>query len=244
VRTGGLLADVRAVFFDAVGTLIAPDPPAPEAYAAVGRRHGSRPEVATVRERFRAAFQREEEHDRANGWRTGDQREERRWRSIVAAVLDDVTDAEACFRELWDHFAHPSAWACLPGAGPVLAELARRGLTLGIASNYDRRLRSVAAGLPQLAPIQHMVISAEVGWRKPAAAFFDAVVRAAGCAPGEVLLVGDDFENDYEGALAAGLRAVMLDPHNRARAVVNRVVELGNLMDWTDVGDSASPHRV
>ena len=107
---GGLLRGVRAVFFDAVGTLIVPDPPAPEAYAAVGRRHGSRLAVATVADRFRAAFRREEESDRAAGWRTDDRREGRRWRSIVAAVLDDVPDAEACFRELWDHFARPAAW--------------------------------------------------------------------------------------------------------------------------------------
>jgi putative hydrolase of the HAD superfamily len=216
VRSVEPLAGVRAVFFDAVGTLIAPDPPAPEVYAAVGRRHGSRLDVATVAERFRAAFRREEERDRAAGWRTDDAREEQRWRSIVAAVLDDVADPEACFRELWDHFARPSAWACLAGGGQVLAELARRGRTLGLASNYDRRLRPVAAGLPELAPIRHLVISAEVGWRKPALAFFDAVVRAADCEPGEVLLVGDDFENDCEGATAAGLRAVLLDPLGRA----------------------------
>src|SRR5262245_26831348 len=35
------LAGVRAVVFDAVGTLITPDPPAPAVYSAVGRRHGS-----------------------------------------------------------------------------------------------------------------------------------------------------------------------------------------------------------
>jgi putative hydrolase of the HAD superfamily len=224
------LAGVRAVFFDAVGTLITPDPPAPVVYAAVGRAHGSRLDVGAVGERFRAAFRHEEGRDRAAGWRTDDERELRRWRSIVGAVLDDVADPEACFRALWAHFARPAAWACLPGAGDVLAELARRGYAVGIASNFDRRLRAVAAGLLEFTPVRHLVISAETGWRKPAAAFFAAVVQGAGCAPGEVLLVGDDFANDYEGAAAAGLRAVLIDPTGWAETGVTMIAGLAELL--------------
>jgi putative hydrolase of the HAD superfamily len=231
VRRGGLPDGVRAVAFDAVGTLIAPDPPPPAVYRDVGRRYGSRLELATIRDRFRAAFRREEERDRATGWRTDDAREQDRWRRIVAAVLDDVTNLEACFRELWDHFARPAAWGCLPGAGAMLADLARRGYTLGIASNFDRRLRTVVAGLPELAPVRHIVISAEVGWRKPAPAFFAALVAAVGCAPGEVLLVGDDYENDYAGATAAGLRAVLLDSDAQAPAETALVAGLSELVE-------------
>src|SRR5439155_27007819 len=133
------------------GTLIPPDPPAPAVYAEVGRKFGSRVGVEVIAARFRAAFLAEEETDRAAGWRTDEAREERRWRMIVAATLDGVTDAEACFRELWQHFARPAAWRSDPAAGPVIAELRRRGLAVGIASNFDRRLRSVVAGLPALA---------------------------------------------------------------------------------------------
>jgi putative hydrolase of the HAD superfamily len=226
VRPGGLPGGVRAVAFDAVGTLIAPDPPAPAVYAAVGARHGSRLTLADVGERFRTAFRREEDRDRAAGWRTDDERERDRWRRIVAAVLADVADPGACFRELWDHFARPAAWRCLPGAGAVLAELARRGYAVGIASNFDRRLRAVVAGLPELAPVGPIVISAEVGWRKPAPKFFAAL----GVVPDEVLLVGDDFENDYAGATAAGLRAVLLDPHGRAEPGVAAIADLAALV--------------
>ena len=71
-----------------------------------------------------------------------------RWRDIVASVLDDVTDPEGCFEELYRHFARPEAWTCDPQAAPVLEQLAARGLVLGLASNYDHRLRPVAAGKP------------------------------------------------------------------------------------------------
>src|SRR5206468_12322464 len=117
MRTDGWLSGVRAVVFDAVGTLITPDPPAPVVYAEIGRKYGSRLDLDVITARFRAAFRAEEEIDRAAGWRTDESREERRWRSIVAATLGDVSDTEACFRELWQHFARPTAWQCDPSPG-------------------------------------------------------------------------------------------------------------------------------
>jgi putative hydrolase of the HAD superfamily len=220
---------VRAVFFDAVGTLIVPDPPAAAVYATVGRAHGSRLDVATIGARFRAAFGREEAEDVRNGFRTSDEREARRWRRIVAAVLDDVTDPEGSFTELFAHFARPEAWRCLAGAGQLLAELARRGYQLGLASNYDSRLRTVAAGLPDLRPVRHLVLSSEVGWRKPAGAFFAALCQGVGLPPEQIALVGDDRVNDYEGARSAGLHAVFFDPEQEHPELVPRVTSLGEL---------------
>ena len=219
-------ANVRAVFLDAVGTLIFPDPPAAEVYATVGRKFGSRLPVEAIGARFRDAFRCEEASDRAHGLRTDEAREERRWRHIVAAVLDDVADGEGCFRELFGHFARPQSWRCAADADRVLAELARRGYRLGLASNYDRRLRSVAAGLPELAPLDCLVISSEVGWRKPAPEFFAALVRQAGVPAGEILFVGDDPVNDVEGARAAGLRSLLLDPCGPDEACVTRLDDL------------------
>ena len=74
----------RAVFFDAVGTLIHPDPPAPSVYAEAARRFGSRLDLPAVAARFRAAFRRQEELDHAGGLRTDEAREVARWRAIVA----------------------------------------------------------------------------------------------------------------------------------------------------------------
>jgi putative hydrolase of the HAD superfamily len=185
-------------------------------YASVGARHGSRLTAADIAPRFRTAFAREEAIDRDHGLRTDEEREVRRWRDIVAAVFDEPTDLPACFEALFAHFARPEAWRSEPDAGPTLRELARRGYVLGMASNYDRRLRSVVAGLPELAPLTHLVISSEVGWRKPAREFFQAVCAAVGRTPGEIVFIGDDPANDYEGAVAHGLSAVLFDPQERA----------------------------
>lgn len=200
------------VFFDAVGTLLHPDPPAPMAYAAVGRRFGSRLDEATVRLRFRAAFRRQEEADKDANLRTNETREVARWQAIVREVLDDVADAETCFQELYAHFARPDAWRCEPGTSEMLAMLAARGHVLGIASNFDHRLRGLVENMPALRPIRYLVISSEIGWRKPAPEFFAAMCQQAASAPEQVLYVGDDPVNDYEGAQAAGLQAVLFAP--------------------------------
>lgn len=202
-------AEVRAVFFDAVGTLIHPEPRAAIVYAAVGKRHGSQRPIEIIAERFRSAFFREEEIDRANGWRTNEEREIARWRRIVGTVLDDVNDPVGCFRELFDHFSRPESWRCNAALAATLPMLAARGYTLGIASNYDQRLRRVVAGLPPLALLDHLVISAEVGWRKPAPQFFAALCERVSLQPHEVLLIGDDRENDVNGARAASLHALL-----------------------------------
>jgi putative hydrolase of the HAD superfamily len=221
---------VRALFFDAVGTLIHPDPPAPIVYADVGSTHGSRLDAGTIATRFQSAFAREEEEDRRHGLRTSEEREVQRWRRIVATVLDDVTDPEACFAALFTHFSQPGAWRCIPEAGAVLEELSGRGYLLGIASNYDRRLRSVAAGLLELQPVRHLLISSEVGWRKPAPEFFAALGRAVDEQAEQITLIGDDLENDYNGARAAGLDAVLFDPWENYPEQTERMTRLTKLL--------------
>jgi putative hydrolase of the HAD superfamily len=197
--------------FDAVGTLIHPEPAAAVVYAEIGRRWGSQLPVSTILPRFAAAFQMEEAQDHKLNLRTSEEREQQRWRGIVGKVLDDVSDSERCFQELYEHFSKPEAWRLDPEAAETINRLARLGYILGMASNYDHRLRQVAAGLPPLNHLQHLVISSEVGWRKPALQFFWAVCQSVGLPAAQILYVGDDLLNDCRGAQLANLRSVWFD---------------------------------
>ena len=207
---------IRAVAFDAVGMLIHPDPAAPAVYAEVGHRFGSELSLPVIAQRFKAAFQHEEEQDKRQNYRTSETREIERWRRIVASVLDDVQDPEACFRELFEHFGRPGSWSCNPDAQEVLEPLRAAGYKLTIASNYDGRLRSVVAGMTPLRPLGPQIISSEVGWRKPSPQFFAAICEAVGTEPSQILYVGDDLVNDYKGATEAGLKAILYDPQQTA----------------------------
>ena len=192
---------VRAIFFDAVGTLLFPEPSAIEVYRAAAARRGLLLSSDEIRSRFITAYQAEEATDQSANWITSEPREEMRWRRIVGTTLKGVADPDACFRELFEHFARPQAWRVNPDAEFVLARLRERSLVLGIGSNYDSRLHSVLEGIPALATVRdRVVISAAIGFRKPAREFFREMARRAGCAAREVLFVGDDVGNDYHGA--------------------------------------------
>jgi putative hydrolase of the HAD superfamily len=195
--------------------LIHPEPSAAIVYAEIGARFGSKLGPEIIAERFRVAFKQEDAIDKNSGWQTSEERERERWRRIVAHVLDDVKDPEACYTELFDHFGRPQAWRCDREATGILEHLAGKGYTLGTASNYDRRLRRVLAGLPALRPMHYIAISSEIGWRKPAGEFFASVCLLMGPSPHQILFVGDDLANDYEGAVAAGFQAVAFDPKNK-----------------------------
>jgi putative hydrolase of the HAD superfamily len=209
-------ATTRAVFFDAVGTLLFPAQPVARTYADVARRHGSRLSEAEIRPRFRAAFARQEALDEAAGWRTDEDREKARWQAIVAEAIPDA-DPGHCFPELWEHFSRPDAWTVNPDAADVLADLSGRSVTVGIASNFDARLIGLVEALPALAQVcGRCVVSSLVGWRKPAVEFFAVLAAVAKTEPGRIIYVGDDLRNDIEGATAADLRAVLFDPADRS----------------------------
>ena len=226
----------KCIAFDAVGTLIHPTPPPGDVYFQVGRRFGSRLTADEIARRFKQAFRDSERAD-FNGalgplLATNEAREKERWRQIVANVIDDVTDSNGCFAELYAHFASPQAWSCFDEVPAVLDELRAAGYRLHIASNFDSRLHAVGDAIAALKTIDSRVISSEVGCRKPGRAFFEALVAAAGCGADEVLMVGDDPVNDIEGARQAGLGAVLLNRRARPeKGEIGSLLELGEILE-------------
>lgn len=233
-----LLDDIQGIVLDAVGTLIEPRPAVAEAYAAAARRQGVdlRPEV--VRERFRRHFGADEIDEQRGPLATDEATERRRWRRIVARCLPEVPDAEHAFEELWQHFAEPGSWRLYSDAEVALPLLERQGFALRIASNFDGRLRGVVRGLLGLSRwSDRVVISSEVGWRKPHEGFYRAVCESLDLAANQVLCVGDDRENDLDGPRRAGLRAVLVDRGQCQAGIAPRIGDLGVLARLAGIRD-------
>jgi putative hydrolase of the HAD superfamily len=205
---------IDAIVFDAVGTLIEPDPAVADVYVAATRRQGVELDRALVKARFHQYFRNDEVDEMRGPMVTDEATEFRRWRRIVSNVIPEVPNPDRAFFELWDHFRRPAAWRTFPDVAPALQFLAARHVPIRIASNFDARLRTVVQGLPELAQCAaHLVISSEVGFRKPHPAFYQAACASLRLPPERVLCVGDDLENDVAGARRAGLRGVLLDRH-------------------------------
>ncbi len=200
----------KVIVFDAVGTLIYPEPSVATVYASVGRRFGSRRTEAVVATRFRDVFRDVERRDRDGDQRTSEHREYARWQEIVRRVLDDVPDHSASFAELFDHFARPDSWRVFDDVPTTLDELAARGVRLAIASNFDRRLFEIARQLKPLDRCNPILVSSQIGYRKPHVRFFEAVASAIAVPVRDVLFVGDDPANDSAGAATAGFRTRLI----------------------------------
>ena len=204
---------IRCVVFDAVGTVIFAQPAVAEVYAAIGERHGSKRTQAEISRQFRAVFPRLLAEHNTRGvlpGQTSEEDESQFWRDVVTAIFDDVEQPRACFQELWDHFARPVAWRCFDDVGPTISSLTGRGCEIVIASNFDDRLHQVCDGLLELRNVARRVISSRVGFRKPSVRFFEATLEIVGYRADEVLMVGDDFQNDVTAARKAGLKACWL----------------------------------
>ncbi len=232
------LDGARACLFDAGGTLIHPDWPRLVRLAAesCGRGFEEREMERAFKEMLRevgAEMQRE-------GWVTPEEQKRPHWtfrRTYRSLGLDE----EACERAVHSldaAHAERHVWCGLdPEAPPVLAELKRRGLRLAVVSNTeDGRLRDAleAAGVTDLFDL--LVDSRHVGARKPEPAIFRHALERLGVEPGEAAFVGDSYAHDALPALAAGLRAVLLDPLGlHPESVCPRIRRLGELINGEEM---------
>jgi len=218
-----MLHGVRWILFDAVGTLIFPDPSVAEAYFAAATRFGSRLPMAEIRRRFSVAL----EKGFAGGCATSEENERHRWQSIVGEVLSDIPNhRDAVFQQLWQHFAEPKHWGLYDDVASTLSLLRSRGLKLGIASNFDGRLKNIVRGHAALAACDAVFVSSDIGYCKPDPRFFRGIEERLGVDATQIALVGDDEVCDIEAALAAGWRAIHLDRSGSREGVIRSLAEL------------------
>jgi putative hydrolase of the HAD superfamily len=100
-----------------------------------------------------------------------------------------------------------------PESGEVMEELLAIGLPLYVVSNWDVALEGVLENLGWVRYFDGIVASAKVGSEKPERAIFEEALRLAGLAErrDRVVHVGNDPVSDVEGAISAGIDAVLID---------------------------------
>ena len=137
------------------------------------------------------------------------------WQSVAqrtfqqVGVLHQFPDFSTFFNELYSHFATADPWFVYPDVHPALERWQGLGIELGVISNFDSRLYSVLQAL-DLAQFFTVTISTEVGAAKPDSQIFAAGLQKHSCLAESAWHIGDSFKEDYQGAKAAGLRAIWL----------------------------------
>ena len=198
---------LRAVLFDVDFTLARPGPElGPEGYVRAGERHGLTLEPArydAARNAARADLHRhpELEHDDEIWFRFTER--------IVRGMGGEADSAYACAIEItrgWERHENFSIYDDVPD---TLAAIRSAELRIGLVSNSARDVREFARHHDL--EVDAGISSFHHGRSKPHASIFRAVLDLLGVAPDETVMVGDTITDDIEGALALGMRAILLD---------------------------------
>ncbi|MFI8527952.1 HAD family hydrolase [Promicromonospora sukumoe] len=136
----------------------------------------------------------------------------------------DATDDEA--DELFSGYLsrYQRAWAAFDDAVPALRRVRDAGLVVALLTNGDavhQRLKLDRTGLA--AHVDVVVASDDLPAGKPDPRAYAVTCEVLGAAPGDVLMVGNDVEKDFQGPLDAGLAAVLLDRYDRYPEVEDRI---------------------
>ncbi len=205
----------RAVFFDAVGTLIYLPQSVGYHYALAGRFVGLELEAAALDRAFRAVWAEMPARPATEGPREEDDKSW--WRELVGRVVDRVRpktsemDRDAFFEAAYAHFAEPGVWDVFPEVREVLATLREREMPCFVISNFDGRLRIVLEHIGLTPFFREIFLSSELGADKPDMEIFRRASEASGFSPNESLYVGDEPERDWRGGRDAGFQIFELD---------------------------------
>jgi HAD superfamily hydrolase (TIGR01549 family) len=163
--------------------------------------------------------------------------ERRRYRKHLAVRVFaeaglPITEDEPEFHAdaLWAALG-PSAFDVFADAVPMLRSLRARGVRLAIVSNWHCGLAHYVAELSLAPYFDHVIGSADVGFRKPDPRIFEAACVLLGVPAGSILHVGDTYADDYIGARSAGYQAALLSRRDGMSAQGKRVIRsLGDLL--------------
>jgi putative hydrolase of the HAD superfamily len=216
---------VRAVIFDAGGTLIHVD----------GERVCRAAQVAFDPTQFETAESAAVDAVRAFVLQSPDSRDAERIPLYLDTMLARLgleagpARHAAAGRVAGEH-RQANLWSrCAEGAAETLAALRARGYRMACVSNADGRVRQLleTAGLSPW--LEFVVDSAEVGVEKPDPRIFHAATVRLGLEPSACAYVGDLYEIDVVGAAGAGLQPILIGRGPAPEAVL-RVPELRGLL--------------
>ena len=219
------MTPLRAVLFDVDFTLCRPGPElGPDGYTALGRDYGLLLDAARYDAARLAAIDDLQRHPELD-------HDEAIWVRFTEDIVRGMGGEGAEVGEIalqivrrWEQAAH---FELYDDVGPVLAELRRQGLRIGLVSNTSRDLGAFVRhfGLD----VDGWIASGSYGKVKPSPLIFRAALELVGCGADCAAMVGDSPDDDVAGARAVGMRAVLLDRAGRFPAGADRIESLAEL---------------
>jgi len=217
----------KAILFDVYGTLVCPQvgdleeqarlASGEESFIATAKRFGFSEEIGIEWHRwFFEAISSEHQEQEKKGITPAEVQVDGVWTEMIARAGGDPSVSQArklaAYRELMANPVRPFS-----GAAKALSKLKGNGIMLGLASNsqfYTLPILGKALGIKpeEFFRAELIFLSFHLGFSKPSPYFFRLIRTKAvylGLRPEEVLVVGNDCENDVLPAEAQGLQALL-----------------------------------
>jgi putative hydrolase of the HAD superfamily len=162
------------------------------------------------------------------------------WRGMMEATLESGGVAPATAVELsgwlWDEQPKQNLWR-KPIAGMIelVRDLKSRGVPIAVISNSEGRLAELIAELGWSDAFDVVVDSGRLGIDKPDPRIFAHASAALATELDDLVHVGDSWEADVLGAVAAGASAVWFDARHAERALPERVHGAGTAEELAEV---------
>ena len=216
---------LRAVLFDVDFTLAKPGPDlGPDGYQILGREFGLELDPSKYAEARAAAVETLEKHPEL-------EHDEEIWVLFTERIIrgmssggGDSDRAYECAVHMTRRWEHAHNFELFEDTLPVLQELRRHDLKIGLVSNTGRDLEAF---------VRHHALDVDValssgafGKVKPDPSIFRAALHRLQVRPRHAAMVGDSPEDDIHGALKLGMRAFLVDRDGRYS---EREDALGNL---------------
>ncbi len=120
----------------------------------------------------------------------------------------ETVEFVATYLAEWNTGVRPIA-----GVADVIDELAASHRLAVVTNTHDAGLvpgHLTAMGIAH--QFEAVITSVEVGWRKPHAAIFQCALDALAIRAADAIFIGDTRAPDYDGPVAMGMRALLIDP--------------------------------
>lgn len=208
---------IRVVSFDLWGTIVAPNPAFNERRIDFYYEHLGASKQSLSREAFRQAFFATKDRTERRSEQTGQHISyEVRMRELCQDL--GLPKPDAVTLQEWQHQQHAllrddPALLIDAGIPQLFQDIVASGRDIAIVSNSGLVTAEDARHLLDIYTLKvytkYLLFSDELQITKPNPLLFAKLIKIAQCSPANILHIGDSEVTDYEGAVRAGLSALL-----------------------------------
>ena len=188
---------------------------------------------------YRLISRQQEVEAKANGWIEMDYKK-RLVLTLKELGVKDPSRSQFAIRAWNDYLAEWPRQTSFYPETPVILEQLRGRYKLGVVTNFmdGPTARMVFDDLDYNTIFDSLIVSAEIGYMKPAPILFKKALEELDSKADNTLMVGDTYEADVVGAHNAGLRGILINLYGAhpeqlrgSDAVINRIGDFPQVLE-------------